>query len=75
MPVLTDVHNEAEELLCGGCDFDVLQTPASCAARPISSTLWPSCGKPVSIRRASSGAGRHEERGGQGPREVSGGAD
>jgi 2-dehydro-3-deoxyphosphooctonate aldolase (KDO 8-P synthase) len=47
--VLTDVHSE-DEILHGGRVVDVLQTPAFCAARPISSGRWRS-GRPVNIKK------------------------
>ena len=40
VPVLTDVHSEAEVPAVAAV-VDVLQTPPSCPARPTSSTRWP----------------------------------
>ena len=39
VPVLTDVHAQ-DEVSAAAAAVDVLQTPAFCAGRPISSALW-----------------------------------
>ena len=45
LPVLTDVH-EIDQVVEVASVVDVLQTPPSCAARPISSAPWPSPASP-----------------------------
>jgi 2-dehydro-3-deoxyphosphooctonate aldolase (KDO 8-P synthase) len=75
VPVLTDVHDEAEEMPLWPRSSTCCRPRPSCAARPTSSTPWRPAGKPVNIKKGQFLAPGDMKNVVDKAREANGGAD